>query len=71
MDRWLKIREAGERTGLGRMTLYRAIQSGDLKASDIRPRGAKKATYRIAESAIEDYMRRHLIQLPTAGLRAS
>lgn len=46
------------------MSVYRRIWSGELEALDIRPRGGKKAQYRITESAWAQYARDHGIRTP-------
>jgi excisionase family DNA binding protein len=56
VSRWLKIREAAERARCGPKTIYRAVQSGQLRA--VRLGGRREL--RFLESWIDDWLLREI-----------
>lgn len=70
VDRRLSVPEVAKRLGIGRLSVYRRIWSGELVAEDLRQKTAKKATYRVCESELAAYLDRQRIAHPTVRAAA-
>lgn len=68
-ERWLTVAEAAERIGMKPLSVYRRIWAGEIKAADMRMRGSDKASYRVAESALQKYLTERVLEHPPAVAR--
>lgn len=68
MDQMLTVAQAAPFFGGGIMRVYRRIHSGELKAVNIAPAGARKPMFMVAESAIRDYFAKRQMSIPQRRL---
>jgi len=57
-DQLLTVKVVAARLSVGLVTAYRRIYSGELRWINVAPAGAKRASIRVAESALAEYQRR-------------
>lgn len=64
IERDYNLKHAAELLDMSRVTVWRRVVSGEIEATDVRPKGSDKPIYRISESAIVAYRRKRKVVLP-------
>lgn len=53
---WMTVDELGAYIGVGRVTAYRLVWSGEVARTNIAPKGAKRPSWRVSRAAADAWL---------------
>lgn len=57
-EQMLTVKRVAARLDVSELTVYRRIWAGEIRWTDTAPRGAKRRSIRVSESALAEYQQR-------------
>lgn len=63
-DQLLTMTDVAARLAVGLQTAYRRVYAGEIRWVNVAGKGARRVIIRVPESALADYMIRHVIASP-------